>query len=249
MGETDYYNVSTISSATITSLNSGSNTAMSGLSANTSNKLGNAAANSGSTTYTYTNTNPTWTTASGNVYSSSAYSTWMPTDNIVDLGDPIGKAVKDKIKEVISTEDDMMPIIKRYLRDYLEEILDNPNIVFSNEEELDKTKKELEETKKELKETKKDLEEAKGMLYQAMSDIYELRKKVSELETKANTPGDYWTSTSSPYIQWATSTTDPIPGTYVTLGSVLGTELSQTEAAIGISQDSTGKSNHPPEIS
>lgn len=238
MGETAYYNIN----AGSCSCNSNSVTV-------DPNTLGTIS------TGISLNNNPQVTTTATNYYSTSSWSpgysystyssTWdgdsQNTDVTLSAFDGI---IKEKLKEIISTEDDMMPLIKRYLRDYLEEILDNPDIVFSNDKELQEAQKELEETKKELEETKSLLCSAMSDIYRLEQDIRDLKCRVSELENK---PSDSWTTTSSPYITWATSTSDPGINNYATTLSALdGIQLNQlNNNAIGISQ---AVSNHPPEM-
>lgn len=238
MGETSYYNI-----------NADSYNCGSGSITVDSNTLGQAISG-----ISLNNNNLQVTTAATNYYSTSSWSpgystyssTWTGDDQNtnVTLDATFDGIIKEKLKEIISTEDDMMPLIKRYLRDYLEEILDNPDIVFSNDKELQEAQKELEETKKELEETKSLLCSAMSDIYRLEQDIRDLKCRVSELENK---PSDSWTNISSPYITWATSTSDPGINNYATTLSALdGIQLNQlNNNAIGISQ---AVSNHPPEM-
>lgn len=265
MGETAYYNinssdlktyadslVNTLSSSCDSSTTSASVSGFSTIPLNhiNSNTSTSATISSSSGTsassYVYNNSNTTTYSSNinwngGNGYSTAGYASWYDVDSYLrpeSFDDAMSKCIKDKLKEIISTEDDMMPLIKRYLRDYLEEILENPGTVFDDSLELKETKDKLQQVEEELEETKSQLRQAQLEISNLTGKLYTLENDLRRL--KPTEEGGYtlspW-STSSPFVQW-----DYYDDNSIVLKATNGRELGTVDSTLFTT------SNHPPEI-
>ena len=173
-----------------------------------SNTINSNTINSNTTVYptAATTTAQTFTSAStstlsnGGSYTNSGYvsyttnpyyNTWSIDSTEIAVGVDEDE-IKKSIERFISSEDDMMPLIKKYLRGYLEEILDNPDIILNIDEAYKATELELDFAKTRISKLEKEIKDLKEMLYQQLIRASDLEKRLEEMESK--TRNDYYTT-------------------------------------------------------
>ena len=95
-------------------------------------------------------------TATGNYYSTTASCSFDPWD-IAEGPETLGDVVKKRLEDLIEDEDEMMPLIKNYLRKYLEKVMDNPDEIIKRDEEIEKQKEEIKDLKEQVKSLKEEI--------------------------------------------------------------------------------------------
>ena len=95
-------------------------------------------------------------TATGNYYSTTASCSFDPWD-IAEGPETLGDVVKKRLEDLIEDEDEMMPLIKNYLRKYLEKVMDNPDEIIKRDEEIKKQKEEIKDLKEQIKSLKEEI--------------------------------------------------------------------------------------------
>ena len=140
-----------------------------------------------------------WSTSGYSTSSPGYYSTFASTYNYSGCDD-VGEvsidddAIKEEIEKFISNEDEMMPLVKNYLRKYLEKVLDAPDEIIND---LIKKDKEIEEQKKAINELKEEINRLKG----------EVLTLQAERRMQGTSPSQPY---NPPYDPCAPTTTTPI---------------------------------------
>ena len=130
---------------------------------------------------------------------------------------PLEDTIKEKIEKVISDEDEMMPLVKNYLRKYLEKVMDAPEEIIND---LLKKDKEIEEQKEAIKDLKEEINRLK-------KEVMELQ--VDRLRVKGDGPSPY-----NPYDPFGPTTTSPS----ITWGGTICDASSSTSATYSTSNTS-----------
>ncbi len=103
-------------------------------------------------------------TYNSSIKSTADCSNWAIT---WDLNTLLGEKDKEELlTKLLESEDDLMPILKKYLVGYLDKIMENPEpiikeLIKEKDEEIKRLNKEVEELKKEVEELKKEVESIK----------------------------------------------------------------------------------------
>lgn len=114
--------------------------------------------------YASTLSSNTATTSTGYYYNngnSYTYSTNIDPWGPVEEKDPIKEAVEERLREVLDEDEEMMPLVKNYLRKYLERVLEAPeeivNDLLKKEEEIQKQKDEINDLKKQVEDLRRSI--------------------------------------------------------------------------------------------
>ncbi len=115
--------------------------------------------------------------ASGNYYTTTGFSSTYSYNDCYEsesVEETIKKEVKKKFEEIMESEDEMMPLIKNYLRKYLEEVMDNPEELIKRDKEIERQKEEIKELKEQVEALKKEIETIKSNSLYLGDDYHKL---------------------------------------------------------------------------
>lgn len=126
--------------------------------------------------------------------------------------DTIKKEVKKDFKEILENEDEMMPLIKNYLRKYLEEVMDNPEELIKRDEEIERQKEEIKELKNQIESLKEELTDLRSKsIYIGLNedcfgklDGYKTFPDNGIVYTNTSEPNWYYESNSSTTANYST---------------------------------------------
>jgi hypothetical protein len=104
-------------------------------------------------------------TATGNCYTTTGFSSTYSYGDCCEsesVEETIKKEVKKEFEEIMESEDEMMPLIKNYLRKYLEEVMDNPGELVKRDKEIERQKEEIKGLKEQVEALRKEIETIKN---------------------------------------------------------------------------------------
>lgn len=95
----------------------------------------------------------------GNTYS---YSTNIDPWGPIEEKDPIKSAIEERLEDIFDKDDEMMPLVKNYLRKYLEKVMEAPEEVVKDllqkETEIQKQKDEINSLKRQIEDLERRLD-------------------------------------------------------------------------------------------